>query len=156
MAVTNEQVRAFLDRDEPDYAAGATMGPEALPILRRFVEGDDPNRAAKAASLAGRIAHPDAAPILGLAARSTHAGVRAAAAHAVRYVGEAAEPVLVQLVDDDNPAVRKTALKSIPERPGKELLAKVGILQRDEANPMVREIASDVFNRAAKPSPGEA
>ena len=84
MPVTNEQVRAILDLDEPDYEAASQLGPEALPILQRFVESGDPNRAAKAAYLAGRIGDPSAAPILEFAATSPEAGVRAAAASGAR------------------------------------------------------------------------
>ena len=81
MAVTSEQVRAVLDRDEPDYEEAARLGPDALPFLQRFVESGDPSLAPKAAYLAGRIGDPQAAPILELAAASADSSVRAAAAH---------------------------------------------------------------------------
>ena len=42
MPVSMEQVRAHLDRDEPDYPAAAQLGPEALPHLRQLAQGDDP------------------------------------------------------------------------------------------------------------------
>jgi HEAT repeat protein len=145
MAVTNEQVRAVLTLDEPNYdEAAAELGPEALPILQRFVEGGNPNLAAKAAYLAGRIGDPDAVPILELAAGSDDAGVRAAAASGATHLGSAGEPVLEALVDDDNAAVRKTALRAVPPNPGERLLAKVRVLQRAEPEPMVRDIAAQI------------
>lgn len=154
MAVTNEEVRAILDLDEPDYdASAARLGPEALPILRRFVEGGNANRAAKAAYLAGRIGDPEAAAILEFAATSPEPGVRAAAASGAKHLGSAGEPVLLALVDDDNPAVRKTALNAIPARPAKELLAKVSILREVEPEPMVQAIAAKIVDEASRGGP---
>lgn len=150
MAVTNEQVRAVLDRDEPDYEEAANqLGPEALPLLQRFVEAGDPNLAAKAAYLAGRIGDPAAAPILELAASSADPGVRAAAASGAQHIGMATEPVLLTLLDDDDPAVRKTALKAIQPQPSEDLLAKLQVLQEVEPEPMIREIAAEVFHNVS-------
>ncbi len=154
MAVTNEQVRAILDLDEPDYdAAAAKLGSEALPILQRFVEGGDANRTAKAAYLAGRIGDPAAAEILEFAATSAEPGVRAAAASGARHLGAAAEPVLLALVDDDNPAVRKTALNAVPARPGEELLAKLTVLRDAEPEPMVRALAARILDKVTGERP---
>ena len=154
MAVTNEQVRAVLDLDEPDYEeAAAQLGPDALPLLHRFVEGGDPNRASKAAYLAGRIGDPGAVPILELAADSTDPGVRAAAASGARHIGTAAESVLLTLLDDDDPAVRKTALRASPPQPSEELLAKLQVLREVEPEPMVREVAAEVFANVSGESP---
>jgi HEAT repeat protein len=150
MAVASEQVRAVLDRDEPDYdEAAATLGPEALPILQRFVEGGDPNLASKAAYLAGRIGDAKAAPILELAASSPDPVVRAAAASGARHLGAEAEPVLLTLIDDDNPAVRKVALRAVPASPSPNLLAKLKVLREVEPEPMVREIAAEIFESAS-------
>src|SRR5262245_13357106 len=104
MAVTSEQVRAVLDRDEPDYEEAAKLGPEALPHLQRFVESGDSNLASKAAYLAGRIGDPEAVPILELAAASDDAVIRAGAAAGVRHLpGEEVDDILLTLVDDDDP-----------------------------------------------------
>lgn len=150
MAVTNEQVRAVLDLDEPDYEeAAALFSPEVLPLLQRFVEGDDPNLAAKAAYLAGRIGDPGAAPILELAANSADPGVRAAAAAGAQHIGTMAESVLLTLLDDDDPAVRKTALKATPPQPSENLLAKLQVLRDAEPEPMVREVAAEVFDNVS-------
>jgi len=150
MAVTSDEVRAVLDRDEPDYEqAAASLGPDALPALQRFVEGGDPNLASKAAYLAGRIGDARAAPILELAAGSPDPAVRAAAAAGAQHLGAEAEAVLVILVDDDNPAVRKTALKAVPARPSENLIAKLRVLREVEPEPMVREIAATTFDRVS-------
>jgi HEAT repeat protein len=153
MAVTSEQVRAVLDRDEPDYEEAARLGPDALPFLQRFVESGDPSLAPKAAYLAGRIGDPQAAPILELAAASADSSVRAAAAHGARHLRpEQAEPVLSTLLDDDDPAVRKTALQAVPAAPSPALLAKLNVLREVEPEPMVRELAAELFERASRGS----
>ncbi|MGH3785040.1 MAG: HEAT repeat domain-containing protein [Pseudonocardiaceae bacterium] len=150
MAVTNEQVKAVLDRDEPDYEeAAAQLGPEALPLLQRFVAGGDPNLAAKAAYLAGRIGDPEAAPILELAAGSADPGIRAAAASGAQHIGMAAESVLLTLLDDDDPAVRKTALRATPPQPSEDLVAKLRVLRDVEPEPMVREMAAEAFDNVS-------
>jgi HEAT repeat protein len=150
MPVTNEQVRAVLDADEPDYEAAAQLGSDALPLLQRFVAGGDANLAAKAAYLAGRIGDPEAAPILELAAGSVHPGVRAAAASGAQHLGTAAEPVLLSLLDDSDPAVRKVAIRATPSQPGEDLLAKLQVLREVEPEPAVRQVAVETVNRVSE------
>ena len=105
--------------------------------------------ASKAAYLAGRIGDARAAPILELAAGSPDPAVRAAAAAGAQHLGAEAEAVLVILVDDDNPAVRKTALKAVPAHPSENLIAKLRVLREVEPEPMVREIAATTFDRVS-------
>jgi HEAT repeat protein len=148
VAVTNEQVRAALDPEEPDYEAAAQLGPDALPHLQRFVEGPDPNLASKAAYLAGLIGDPQAAPILELAATSDDPAIRAAAAGGVRHLpDEQADAVVQTLLDDDDPGVRKTALKAVPASPSEDLAAKLEVLREHEPEPAVREVAAQVVDR---------
>jgi HEAT repeat protein len=151
MAVTSEQVRAVLDRDEPDYEEAAKLGPDALPLLQRYVESGDPTLAPKAAYLAARIGGSQAEPILELAATSSDSSVRAAAAYGARHLRpEQAEAVLLTLIDDDDPAVRKTALQAVPAAPSPALLAKVNILKEVESEPTVRELAAELSGRASR------
>jgi HEAT repeat protein len=153
MAVTNEEVRAVLDRDEPDYEQAAKLGPDAVPLLQRFVEGGDPRLAPKAAYLAGRIGGPAAAGVLELAAKSADPSLRAAAAHGARHLkADQAEPVLDALLDDEDAAVRKTAVKAVASVPSPALLTKVEILRSAEPEEMVREIAADVLARSSRPT----
>ena len=151
MAVTSEQVRAALTRDEPDYDEAAKLGVEALPHLQRFVEGTDANLASKAAYLAGRIGDPGAAPILETAASSADTAVRAAAASGVRHMpSEQADSVLQSLVDDDDPGVRKLALKATPESPSQELAEKLDVLREHESEPDLRRLAGEAADRASR------
>jgi HEAT repeat protein len=150
MAVTSEQVRAALTRDEPDYDEAAKLGPEALPHLQRFVEGSDANLASKAAYLAGRIGDPDAVPILETAAGSADAAVRAAAASGARHLPDEQADSLVQtLVDDDDPGVRKLALRATPATPSPELAEKLEVLREHETEPSLRDLAGEAADRAS-------
>ncbi|MGR7024003.1 HEAT repeat domain-containing protein [Geodermatophilus sp. URMC 62] len=137
----------MLDRDEPNYEEAASQfGPDALPLLRRFVEGGDPNLAAKATYLAGRIGDPEATPILELAANSPEPGIRAAAASGAKHIGMAAESVFLTLLDDDDPAVRKTALRATPPQPSDALRDKIRALRDFESEPALRDVAAEVFD----------
>lgn len=136
-------------RPEPDYEAAARLGPDALPLLQRFVAGGNPNLAAKAAYLAGRIGDPAAAPILELAAGSADLGVRAAAASGAQHIGTAAESVLLTLLDDRDPAVRKLAVRATPPQPSEDLLAKLQVLRDVEPEPRVRQAAAEAVDRVS-------
>jgi HEAT repeat protein len=151
MAVTSEQVREWIDPDEPDYVqAAAQLGSDALPHLQRFVESGDPNLAPKAAYLAGRIGDSQAATILEQAATSADAGTRAAAAARVRYLpDEQADNVLLPLFDDAVAAVRNEVLKAVPTDPSRELADKVEVLQEYDSVQAVRELAAEVFDRTS-------
>lgn len=148
MAVTSQQVREVLDRDEPDYEKAAEqLGPEALPILRKFVEGGDPSLAPKAVYLAGLIGDADAQPILELAAGSDDPSMRAAAAHGARHLRqEQAEEVLLTLLDDDDAAVRKTAVRAVPRGASEAVRKKLKVLRDVEPEPMVRDMAATALD----------
>ena len=55
MSITMKDVRAQLDRDEPDYKEAAMLGQDAIPYLSELVKGPDAMLASKAAYLASLI-----------------------------------------------------------------------------------------------------
>ena len=116
MAVDMEQVKAALEREEPDYpGAVASLGTDALPHLERIITGDQTGLAAKAAYLAGLIGTDQCIPAMNKAAASGQAVVRMAAAAAARHMPEEYRDSLVlQLVDDADAGVQKVAMKSAP------------------------------------------
>lgn len=124
MAVSMEDVRAALDPDEPDYERAALLGEDAIPHLRTLVEGEDPMLASKAAYLAGLIGGDEASEVVLVAAHSDDAAVRVAAASSTtRLSDEATEAVLVDLVVDSDPGVRKIAYRAVPPEPSDRLEA---------------------------------
>ena len=116
MSVSMDDVRKVLDPDEPDYAAAARLGEEALPHLERLVREDDRMLASKATYAASLI--EGGSDVVAAAARSEDTVVRVAAAAAVRNLpnGEARR-MLQQLADDDDPGIRKVARASERELP---------------------------------------
>jgi hypothetical protein len=109
-----QQILARLDTDEPEYAALAALGPEAIPHLKVLVRSDDPGIAAKAAYLATLINTDESADIMEAASASPHETVRVAAAAGMRNLTAAkAGPWVERLLDDSDPGVRKQALQTI-------------------------------------------
>lgn len=150
MSITREQVTAALTPEEPDYDEAVRLGPEALTHLQALVEEEDPNLAAKAAYLAGRIGEARAVPILETAAFSADSSIRAAAAGGLRHLTERqAEPILLRLVDDENAGIRKAALLAVPDFPSSELEEKLNTRRSVETHPAIRDLAGRVYTRVS-------
>jgi HEAT repeat protein len=151
MAVTLEQVRAFLDAEEPNYAVLARLGPQILPHLQSIIASGDEYFATKAASLASRINDERATTVLRDAARHASPRVRLAVAGGIRNVARpAAAGLLMTLLNDRDPGVRKTALKTAATKSNSALLAKIGDLTQRDPSPAVRTLAVQVLNRARR------
>ncbi len=168
MPITMQQVLARLDTDEPDYAALATLGPEAVPHLKVLVRGDDPGIAAKAAYLASMIASDESADVIEAASASSDEIVRVAAAAGMRnWAPSKAGPTVERLLDDQDAGVRKQALQaatalgmsvlepkvkkmatSDPEK-GLRQLAKQGLQQMSDA---LAASAKEAKSAEAKPA----
>ena len=186
MAVTLEQVRNILNRDEPNYMEAAQLGPQAIPHLQKLLQEADPLLASKATYLASMISSDRAVDVVREAAASDHAEVRAAAAAATRNLPQVpVADVLGSLLDDGDVSVRKVTLNSIralsasgadlgeakPKGGARKgaakkgaakkggakkgaaveedtsLLAKVRRLAEEDADPYIREIASDTMKQ---------
>jgi HEAT repeat protein len=148
MAVTIDDVRAALSPDEPDYDAAARLGPEAVPHLEALILGDDMSLATKATSLLGFIPDPRAASILRLAAGHHWATVRAAAGAVARRLDpEIAAQVLVSLLADSDPGIRKVALLSAPPGSGDQIDVAIARVAETDALPELRQLATEVRSR---------
>ncbi len=75
--------------------------------------------------------------------------MRAAAASGAQHIGQAAESVVLALIDDGDPAVRKTALKAVSAQPSEEVLSKLSVLREVEPEPMVRDLAASILDAAS-------
>jgi HEAT repeat protein len=151
MPVTMEQVRAFLDPEEPDYEQAEQLGPEALPHLEELVGETDALLASKAVYTASLIEHSHSADILRKAAASDRAEVRSAAAGGASNLSpSAASDVLEPLLNDRDVSVRKVALKSVPEEAPSGLQATIQSLSEADSNPAIRELSSQVADRLGR------
>jgi hypothetical protein len=56
---------------------------------------------------------------------------------------------LLPLLDDDEPAVVKEALKAVPTTPSQDLADKIEVLREYESEPALRELAAEVFDRTS-------
>ena len=151
MALSVEQVRRRLDVDEPDYRLLAReLGPDAAPHLRTLVADDDEAVASKAAYLAGLL--PDSAGTLALAARSSNPVVRVAAAAGAANLSEqeVVEP-LHALLDDPDPGVRKTALRSAGQAQAARLRERIERMARADPDPAMRRRAGAALSEWPRP-----
>ncbi len=141
MAVSMKQVRAALEREEPDYNDAAKLGPEALPHLGRLVRGDDAMLASKAAYLAGLIDSDKSPAVLDQAAQSDEPAVRVAAASAAQHLSADAPELFERLLSDNDAGVRRSALKSVGAAKPEGVTDKVNQLATGDATEHVRELA---------------
>jgi len=148
---TMQQIRAILDSDEPDYALAAQLGPDALPHIETLVKDVDPMLASKAAYLAGLIQDNRSTTVLKVAAQSKYPEVRIAAAAGARHLStQAASDVLITLLEDQDPGVRKIALKSAPIDAPLALRKKIESLTTKDPENFLRSLSADVFSRLRK------
>lgn len=113
-----KRVRAALEPEDPDYAAAAQLGPDTVPHLQTLIQGDDPMLASKAVYLASLIQDERTPDLFRQAAQHDDPVIRVAAASAARNMdAPVASEILVELVADDDPGVRKVARKAVPEEP---------------------------------------
>jgi HEAT repeat protein len=147
MSVTMEEVRAAVEPDEPDYrGAAAHLGAAALPFLAELVQGEDPGLASKAASLAGNIDTAEARAVLVEAGRSPHVVVRIAAAGAVAgLIGLPVNDLLIALMSDKDPYVRKVALDSAGSTRARGTKEKVMDVAEHDPEEFVREVAKETL-----------
>lgn len=156
MPVTMKEVRKFLDCEEPAYSEAMQLGDEALPFLDKLVKGANPMLAAKAVYLASMIGQESAMPILKAAASSADMTVRvAAAAAAINFPAEQVGDVLMELVQDADPGIRKTAMKSISFDAPEALRVAVERMSQNDENSAVRGAALRTMRRIAGESESE-
>lgn len=147
MPVTEQQVRAHLEPEEPNYAAAAQLGPDALPVLEQLVRSADPLLASKAAYLASMIPDRRAAKVLEAAAQRDEPTVRVAAAAGLQRAPALAEEVAMDLIADQDPGVRKVALKSMRGKMTPALRARVENRAASESDPTLRSAYDAVLGR---------
>lgn len=146
MPVTVEQVRSYLDAEEPDYSSAAQLGEGATEPLARIVQGTDVLLASKAAYLAGLIPAASSVEVLKLGAASSHAVIRVAAAAAIRNMPSAGS-LLEKLLQDGDFGVRKQALISAGVLKPAKLKPLVQKVSMSDASPLIRQLAENVLSK---------
>lgn len=152
MSVTMQQVLAEIDKDEPNYAAAAQLGPTALPHLQMIIEGNDSLRAAKAAYAASLIGGPGSIEALRKAADHHDPQVRIAVAHGLRNLANAAPTDLVmKSLNDHDPGVRKLALTSAGILKRADFSQKISDIAQNDSEEHLRAVASATAKTLMKP-----
>jgi HEAT repeat protein len=144
--LTFEEVESAVRPVEPNYQYAARLGPDALPHLDRMIfGGEDISLAVKATSLVGHIGDPRSAPILRRAALHEWPEVRSAAAHAAGYLNsEEAAGVLLPLLEDPHPAIRKLALRSASTTRSEALRDAVSFIAENDPFTELRQQAQEL------------
>lgn len=141
--MTMEEVHAFLDPDEPDYAAATlALGSDALPHLAELAAGDDSMLASKAVYLAGLIGGDQAQPILTRAVEHPDPVVRVSAAASVQNVDDdAALELGRQLLDDEDAGVRKVAVNAAARIESADIRLTLREQARSDQDEFIRSLA---------------
>jgi HEAT repeat protein len=156
MAVSMKRVRAALEPEEPDYAAAAQLGPDAVPHLRTLIQGDDPMLASKAVYLASLIPDERTPELLRDAAQHDDPVIRVAAASAAQNMdAPVASEVLVELVADSDPGVRKVARAAVPSRPTAALARRLEEAPEGAGEARPTPAAPEEAMGLQRPMPGE-
>ena len=147
MSVTLQDVVNQLDREEPDYAQAAHLGPEALPFVRQLIDGNDIALASKAAFLAGQISGEASLQVLEVASRHPDPVVRVAAAASARDFTGLSSALANTFLRDTDPGVRIWGLRALEVVQPQGTLATVERMMEDDPEPGLREQAQKLMDR---------
>jgi HEAT repeat protein len=143
-----QQVLDEIDRDEPDYAGIAKLGPEALPHLQMILEADDPLKSAKAVYAASLIGGPGSIDVLREAADHHDPQVRIALAQGLRNLSENAPTDLVmKSLNDPDSGVRKLALSTVELLKRADFSQKVSTIAQSDPEEYLRTAASTAVKK---------
>lgn len=147
MAVTMQDVRRWLDAEEPDYpGARAKLGSGALPHLAALAAGGDLALASKAVYLASLIPGAKSVELLLAAHARGEPVLSVAAASGIRNLTPArAAQVFERLHADPDSGVRKVALNSAVGLSAPKVLARYATLANSDPEPFIRELAGKVL-----------
>jgi HEAT repeat protein len=146
MPTNMNEVLAYLEPDEPNYARAAKLGQDALPFLKEIIDKQDVMLASKAAYLVSLIKSDESISILEYAARKKDATIRVAVASGIRNISEKDANILLdKFIEDKDIGVRKVTLKSVAKFKSISIISKVQKLLESDPEPSIRKLASNVI-----------
>jgi len=144
MPKSPSEVRDQLSTIEGDDATYEGLGPDDVATLTPLLEDDEGWLAARAIHALSRIDDPRAHQAIVAAASVPRLEVRVAAARAAgRLPAELSDGVLMGLLGDPEPAVRKFAVRSVSARNGAAVRNRVQQLAEAEPNPRIKGLAAE-------------
>jgi HEAT repeat protein len=130
-----------IERDEATYEG---LGPDDVAPLTALMEDDEGWLAARAVHALSRIDDPRAHQAILAAASMPRLEVRVAAAtEAGSLPAELSDGVLLGLLGDPEPAVRKFAVRSVSPRNGAAVRSRVQELADAEPNSRIKDMAEE-------------
>lgn len=148
MAITIRTIKALLESDEPDYAAGKKLGKAALPLLKKLASQKDSMLASKAVCLAGMIGGEESLPTIEQASRHADITIRVAAAYAVQHLKKGlADDVLTRLLGDKDIGVQKLAIRSAAKSGSVRLREDIMRLSRSKSSAFIRSEAKSALKK---------
>jgi HEAT repeat protein len=144
MRKSPSELRDQLSTIESDDATYEGLGRDDVAFLAQLLEDDEGWIAARAVHALSRIDDPRARQAILAAASMPRLEVRVAAATAAgRLPAELSDGVLLGLLDDPDPAVRKFAVRSVSPRNGAAVRGRVQELAGAESNTRIKVMAEE-------------
>ncbi len=144
MPKSPSELRNQLSTIESDDATYEGLGRDDVASLTPLLEDDEGWLAARAVHALSRIDDPRAHQAILAAASMPRLEVRVAAATAAgRLPAELSDGVLLALLGDPDPAVRKFAVRSVSPRNGAAVRSRVQELADEEPNPRIKDMAEE-------------
>lgn len=148
--ITRALLEGLLNVDEPDYAAIARLGPEALPVLRQIVAEADVGLSAKALHAASLNIDQGLGDIVDIAAGRQEAVIRVIAATAIaRLSGRQGVDIAMKLLADRDVTVRERAADSV----NREQYAEIAGRLRELKNRLSARSLADVESKLERRFP---
>jgi HEAT repeat protein len=161
MALSRDKLRRQLSAIEPTERMYEGLDTDDVPALRDLLLDEEGWLAARAVYALARVESRDANAALNDAARSERPEVRVAvAANADRMRVELSDKLLISLLDDGDPGVRKFAIRAVSDRNGNDVRARVNEIALQDSDATLRTIAAEVSSASptrtvAKKSPAK-
>lgn len=143
MPMTLEQLRNQLSAIEPDESTYQGIGPSEIPLLEQLLQDEEPWLASRAVFALSRLRDQQATRILSRLTADPRPEVRVSLAASTNNLPpQAANDILLNLLEDTDVGVRKFAVEAVSETHNKAVRAKVRDIENRDPTPALRDIAN--------------
>jgi HEAT repeat protein len=144
---TYEELVAILSAIEPSEEMYTQITSEDIPLLERMLSGEEAWLSSRAVFALSRIRDRAAQQVLFNLTEDNRPEIRVSlASAAIMLPKEQAETILLKLMDDPEPGVRKFAIKSISFNPGIQLKDKIREVEVRENDTYLKELLRTKMN----------
>lgn len=144
MSKSRQELLQQLSDIEPSERTFEGIGPDDIDVLRDLLDDDEGWLAARAVHALSRIDSDAAMDAVEAAARSPRLEVRAAAASASdRLPPVVSDRVLEILLTDDEPSVRKVAVRSVGDANSDVVKQRVAEIAEHDQDARLRDVADE-------------